>query len=183
MIATAEKLMTAEEFGELDDGLSTELVRGRVILMNMPYPRHGQICANVVRIVGQFIYDGDLGQIASNDSGVITERGPDTVRGADVAYYSFDRLPRGPMPRGYLAVSPDLIFEIRSPSDRWPKVLAKVAEYLNADVKVVCVLDEQTQAAHVFAVDDPVRVVAATEDLTLPEIFPTFRVPVRRFFE
>ena len=31
----------------------------------------------------------DLGHVLSNDSGVITERDPDTVRGADISFYSY----------------------------------------------------------------------------------------------
>jgi hypothetical protein len=44
--APAEKLLTAEEFAALpDDGRPKELVRGRVVLLNVPYPRHGDICS------------------------------------------------------------------------------------------------------------------------------------------
>ena len=50
------------------------------------------------RILGNHVYDNDLGRVLSNDSGVITERGPDTVRGADVCFYSFVRVPKGPLP-------------------------------------------------------------------------------------
>ena len=45
--------------------------------------------------LGNFVEEHDLGRVMSNDSGVITERDPDTVRGADVAYYSYARLPEG----------------------------------------------------------------------------------------
>ena len=34
----------------------------------------------------------------SNESVVVTERNPDTVRGADISFYSFNRLPKGPLP-------------------------------------------------------------------------------------
>ena len=37
----------------------------------------------------------DLGRVVTNDSGIVTQRDPDTVRGADVAYYSYARLPKG----------------------------------------------------------------------------------------
>jgi hypothetical protein len=52
-MATAEALLTAEEYRLLaDDGRPTELVRGRVVPLNMPAPRHGDICAALVLIVG-----------------------------------------------------------------------------------------------------------------------------------
>ena len=181
--AIAERLLTAEEFGLLpDDGTPKELVRGRVAPMNIPTPRHGQICAKVVRIVGNFAEEHGLGHVVGNDSGVVTARGPDTVRNADAAFYSYGRVPPGPFPRGYLAVAPELIFEVRSPTDRWRKILTKVAEYLNAGVGVVCVLDDISETAHVYTDDEPVRVLTADQVLALPGVLPDFQVEVGHFF-
>jgi Uma2 family endonuclease len=182
----AEALLTAEEYWLLpDDGQRTELVRGRIVPVNMPTPRHGYICNKVGRILGNFAEQHDLGRVMSNDSGVLTEQNPDTVRGADVAYFSYARLPRGPMPEGDSRVLPELIVEVRSQTDRWPTILNKVAEYLGAGVGVVCVLDPQSVIAVVFyASEQPPRVFAAEDELIFPEVLgEQFRVPVQRFFE
>src|SRR3954454_11353921 len=145
-MTTAAPLLTAEEYLELpDNGRPTELVRGRLIDVNVPTPRHGEICLKVGRLLGNFVEEHGLGRVVSNDSGVLTQRDPDTLRGADVAFYSYTRVPRGPLPRGYLPVPPEVVFEVRSPTDRWPPILAKVAEYLAAGVAFVVVLDGQTQ--------------------------------------
>jgi Uma2 family endonuclease len=182
-VATAEKLLTADEFALLpDDGRPKELVRGRVVYMNVPAPRHGQICAQVVYLLRRHLEDHPLGHVVGNDSGVRTERGPDTVRGADVAFFSYSRIPAGPLPRGYLPVVPELVFEVRSPTDRMRAVVAKVAEYLNAGVSAVCVLDDATERAWVFG-DETLRLLTADETLPLPEVLPRFEVVVRRFFE
>lgn len=76
--------------------------------MPMPRPRHGEICSKVVRHLGNWVEEKDLGRVLSNDTGVITERDPDTVRGADISFYSYARVPRGPLPDHYLDVAPDL---------------------------------------------------------------------------
>jgi Uma2 family endonuclease len=183
MSTTLSALLTAREFAKLpDNGQKLELVRGRVVPVNMPTPRHGEICVNVIRIVGNHLELQPSGRLACNDSGVVVERDPDTVRGADVAYYSFERVPEGPLPNHYLEVAPDVIFEVRSPGDRWLKILAKVEEYLRAGVTYVCVLDEQTMQAHLFHSDQSPRVLTADEELHLPAVFGDFRVVVRRFF-
>ena len=183
-MTVAEALLTAEEYRLLpDNGQWTELVRGRIVPMNMPAPRHGYICGKVVRLLGRYLDEHDLGRVMSNDSGVVTERNPDTVRGADVAYYSYARLPRGPIPEGYLDVVPDLIFEVRSPTDRWRDVMVKVIEYLDAGVTAVCVLDPGVEGARVYVLAQQDRVITADQDLTLPEVLPDFRVPLRLLFE
>ena len=75
--------------------------------MNVPFPRHGQICTKIIRLLGNHVEEQKLGHVVANDSGVVTERGPDTVRGADVAYYSYRRVPPGPFPqRNYLTAVP-----------------------------------------------------------------------------
>jgi Uma2 family endonuclease len=183
-MAIDEALLTAEEFYQLEDnGQPTELVRGRIVPMNMPAPRHGQICSEIVRILGNYAKQHGLGHVLSNDSGVITERDPDTVRGADVAFYSYARLPKGPIPKGYLSVVPELIFEVLSPDDRWPRVLAKVTEYLNAGVQVVVVLDPETETLELYSADQRPRTLEADDDLVLPAVLGDFRIAVRRFLE
>jgi Uma2 family endonuclease len=182
--AAVPTLMTAAEFARRPDpGHPEELVRGRIVPMPPPTRRHGQICSKSVRIFGNFAEEHDLGQILSNDSGVITEQGPDTVRGADVAFYSYNRISRGPLPADYGEVPPELVVEARSPSDRWPKILTKVAEYLNAGVLAVVVLDDDSRTALLCLADQAPRRLGPDDELTIPDILPGFAVPVRRFFE
>ncbi len=184
MATVGEALLTAEEFLRLpDDGVPKELVRGKVVPVNVPFPRHGQVCGKVMRVLGRFLDGHDLGHLVSNDSGVVTEHNPDTVRGADVAFYSYSRLPRGPLPERYVDVVPELVFEVRSPTDRWREVLAKVIEYLDAGVTTVCVLDPARQTVHAYNNDLPDRIFRAEEELALPEVLGDFRAPVRLFFE
>src|SRR5262249_46785063 len=144
---------------------------------------HGYVCNKAGRIFGNFVDDHRPGWVLNNDTGVITERDPDTVRGADVVYYSYNRLPPGELPESYAAVPPELVVEVRSPGDRWPKVLAKVAEYLESGVTAMVVLDDQRRSAHVFNADGSHRMLGPDDELTFPELLPEFRVIVRRFFE
>jgi Uma2 family endonuclease len=176
--------LTAQEYLRLpDNGQPTELVRGRVVTRNLPTPRHGQICSKVSRLVGNFADEHRLGHVVTNDSGILTAHDPDTVRGADVAFYSYARVPPGPFPQGYLDVVPELVFEVRSATDLWKKVLVKVGEYLEAGVSIVCVLDEQTRTAQLFYADELPRTLSEADELTFPDVLGDFRVMVGRFFE
>jgi Uma2 family endonuclease len=181
---TAPALLTAEQFAERPDpGYPEELVRGTIVPMAVPKPRYGEICNKAGRIFGNHADDRDLGRVLSNDAGVITERGPDTVRGADVSFYSFARVPKGPLPDRYLDIAPDLVVEVLSPNDYWPKALAKVAEYLSAGTTVVVVLDDRRRLAHIYRDDGTTRVLGADEELTIPVLLGDFCVRVGRFFE
>ncbi|MGH7135244.1 MAG: Uma2 family endonuclease, partial [Pirellulales bacterium] len=100
-MATTETLLTAEEYLRLpDNGCPTELVRGRVISVNVPNFHHGLLCNRLGRLIGNYGEDHQLGYTLNNDAGVITERDPDSVRGPDVSFYSYARVPNGAIPAG-----------------------------------------------------------------------------------
>ena len=185
-MATAElvELMTAEVFSKRPDpGYPEELVRGKIVAMPVSDRRHGYVCLKVGRILGDFVDEHDRGRVMSNDSGVVTERDPDTVRGADISFDSFNRLPKGPLAQGYANEVPELVVEVRSPGDRWRDIQKKVTEYLEAGVLAVVVLDPASNLAHVFRADDPPRTLNADDELVLPGNSDGFRVRVGRFFE
>lgn len=181
------KRIDLDEFQRMEsNGLPTELVRGRIVEMNPPFPYHGWVCGNVIGILRAFVREHRLGRVMGNDSGVHTDREPDTLRGADVAYYSFDRLPPGPFSRDqYLSVVPDFIVEVRSPSDRWSQVMAKVTEYLTAGVTAVCVLDPNSASpgATIYRDNREPEAFAAEAELTVPDVLPGFKVRVAEFWE
>jgi Uma2 family endonuclease len=183
MTLVAEHPLTIEDYAQLPDlGRPTELVRGRIVEMNLPTPRHGEICAEVTAYLRNYVREHRLGKVVSNDSGIITRRNPDTVRGADVAFYSQARVGRGRLSDGYLEKVPDLVFEILSESDRWSSLLAKVAEYLDAGVTAVCILDPTDETAYVYQGDRPVRILTAAQEFALPDMLGDFRVQVAEFF-
>ena len=183
-MSVAQALLTAEEFADLpDDGRSLELVEGRIIELPPPQRFHGKVCFRVAWVLGGHVMAHDLGTILTNDSGIITRRDPDSVRGADVAYYSYARMPRDSEDDGYSEVAPELIFEVKSPSNRWRDVEAKVTEYLNLGSLVVCVLDPETKTARLYRPDQPARVLGPDDELTFPECLPGFVAAVTLFFK
>ena len=184
-MATVEQpLITAEEFGNRPDGGSREeLVRGRIVLSPPPNRGHGFTCIEVGFHLRLYLEDHRLGRVYGNDAGIVVGRDPDTVRGADVAYYSYARLPQGSRSTSYGPEIPELVFEVKSPSDRWPKILAKVAEYLNAGVLFVTVLDPDQQTAVVYGSEGPPRSLGRDDELTYPDVLPGFSVTVGRLFE
>ena len=184
-VATRTRLLTAEQYAALPDlGYPSELVRGRIVRMNIPKPLHGLVCSNTNFIVSSHVRKHQLGWVFCNDSGVITERAPDSVRGPDVAYCSYKRLPKRSRPgQDYLSVAPELAFEVRSSNDSWSKLEAKVEEYLEAGVLVVCVADPKGEFVRVYTPDAATRQLSGDDVLKLPGVLPGFSVRIREFFD
>ncbi len=181
-----EPLMTAEEFLRLH-GAETcvELVRGQVVRYPMPGGPHGYVCNNASAIITPFVREHGLGRVFSNDTFTKTRVSEvkETLRGPDVAFVSYARMPKGPIPNGPLPCAPDLVIEVRSPSDRISQLSTKASEYLDAGVTVVIVLDPETESLAVYRENEfPIR-MHNSDELTLPEVLPGFSVEVKKFFE
>ena len=183
-MSIAEVLMTADEYCDLpDDGRRTELVRGRIIELTRPTFVHGTVCAEIAFALLTWVKERNLGRIVTNDTGILTQRDPDTLRGADVAYYSFASMPKELIPKKYPHVPPDLVIEVRSPSERQWDIDTKVAENHNLGVPVVCVIDPEPQTARLYYPGQPDKTLGPDDELTFPECLPDFRVLVRSLFE
>lgn len=179
-----ENFLTAEEYGRLpDDGRLTELVRGKIVEMNWPFTSHGYHISRIGALLGRFVEQHGLGRMVCGGAGMITQRNPDSVRGLDVAFYSYRRIPRGPLPEGYWPVSPELVIEVRSKDDRWKDIHQKIGEYFSADVLTVAVVDSEQQRVYLFSADRETAVLNSSDQLTFPDILPGFEIVVARLFD
>lgn len=176
-------LMTSAEFAKKHASDRVELIKGHVREVPIGSPKHGKICVRASRVMDEYAEKHDAGHVMSNDSLVQTKSNPDSTRGADVSFYSYARLPKGKVPEGMLPVLPDLIVEVRSPSERWSALFAKVVEYLEAGVRVVIMLDEPTGTASVYRPDELQQIFHNGDALVVPDVLPGFSVPVARLFE
>lgn len=183
MSRVATKLLTAEEFVAKFSGDHVELVDGEVRELTMPHAAHGYINNLLAYYLTQHVRTHDCGRVMTNDTFVLTRRNPDRLRGADICYWSFERLPRGSMPEGLISAPPELVVEVRSPSDRWGVVLEKLGEYLEAGVDVVTLVEPRLQSATVYRQDENNQVVHNGDELTFPDVLPGFGIVISKLFE
>ncbi len=182
---TQKKLITAEEFQEMDlgEGLH-ELVRGEIIEVPPAGAEHGVVCVNVSFILATYARQTGHGTVMSNDSGVVTERGPDSVRGPDLCYYSQARMPRSEIPKGWPTIMPDVVVEVVSINNRPAEMLGKVGEYLAAGIFLVLIVSPDRRSVAIYRPDEPISTILGEEDHIegLPEL-PGFRCAVADFFD
>jgi Uma2 family endonuclease len=174
-MSTVAKLLTAEEFFLLPDpadGSKQELVRGEIVTMPPPGGLHGVCCSKVNRRLGNFADDKKLGTVTCNDTGFITERDPDTVRGPDVSFWSKERLPL--IPTGYIEIAPDLAVEVLSPSNTYKKILDKLKEYFERGVRMVWVIAPEDRTLTIYRIPDEGRLLHESATVTGDDVLPGF---------
>jgi Uma2 family endonuclease len=181
---TKNKLLTAEEFMRLPDpldGSQQELVRGEVITMPPPKGLHGICCAAITMLIGHFAKQKKLGYVTGNDAGTILERNPDTVRGPDVAFYSFKRVSK--IPDGYFEVAPDLAIEVLSPDTSFSRLQRKVEQYLKCGSSLVWVFDPEVCTVTIYRPKQQPETLEHQETLSGENILPGFSCRVADCFE
>jgi Uma2 family endonuclease len=183
MTTITQKLVTAEEFARMPDpadGSQQELVRGVIITMPPPGARHGACCSRINRRLANFVEDNSLGTVFANDTGFVTERDPDSVRGPDVSFWSREKLPE--IPDGYIEVAADLLIEVVSPRDRYARIQQKVNEYLDKGVRLIWVVDPEDRSVAVFRDGHKPKVLDENETLTGEDVLPGFACRIADLF-
>lgn len=183
-IAPTTKRISAAEFEEaFADTPWCELERGEIIHLSPGGMNHSGPCARVAMLLGVWADRTGLGRVYGNEIGVVTQRDPDTVRGADAAYISYARLPQKDEVDGYCPAPPELVVEVIGKKQGWSKLVEKAGEYLNMGVDRVWVIDPKSRAVHVFRSDaEPVRLTGS--DVVADEaILPGFSCEASELFE
>jgi len=173
-------LMTAEELLAIpDDDKDYELVNGELRVSEPPGFWHGTLVVRLATALHRFVAARGLGMVVT-ESGFVLRRGPDTVRGPDVAFVGARRLQTGD-PEGYFEGPPDLVAEVVSPGDRAGEILEKVEGYLSSGVTLVWVVYPRQRRVAVHTPDSNATVLG-TDDALDGDVVPGFRLSLADLF-
>lgn len=107
-----------------------------------------------------------------NDAGFITARGPDSVRGPDIAFWRKERLAE--IPVGYFSIAPDMLVEVLSPSNTSKQIFAKLKEYFASGVRLVWVVSPEDRTLTIYRTADEGRILHETATVTGEDVLPGF---------
>jgi Uma2 family endonuclease len=173
--------VTGDELYRMGDLGRTELVRGEIVHMSPTGFTHGYIETNVAAALKSFVKQRAAGRVFSGEVGIYTGRNPDTVRAADVAFISNERMAQVKS-KSYLDVAPELVVEVLSPDDAWSDLMEKLDEYFACGVKLAWVIDPRTQQVYVYHAVTQVERFTVKDTLGGGDVLPGFSVPVAELF-
>ncbi len=173
---------TCDQFARMVDSATTcELVRGEVVELSRAGLDHSRSSANIAVALGSWARSTMRGRIFTNEVGLITERDPDTLRGADVVYYSCERLPKGDA-AGFSAIPPDVVVDVWGRWQTWTDLHEQAAEYLRMGVDRVWLVDPEGRSIHVLGRELPPARFGPDDVLGDAEILPGLELHVAALF-
>ena len=187
MASVLSKLMTAEEFYDWvhlpkNRDRHFELEEGEVVEVSRPGEKHGVTCSNANAILWMYTRQIKKGYVIANDTGLILERDPDTVRGPDVTLY-LEKTKFQQLKIKYSERLPKLVVEALSPNDRQGKMQKRINKFLEKGVAMVWLLDSDAETLTIYLPNRQPVVLERDEEVRDLKLLPDFRCKVADFFE
>lgn len=180
-MSTSTHLMTAEELIKLPRGRHRyELVKGELLTMPPSGEEHGAVTVNLTFFLTKFVRENDLGIVYGAETGFKLESDPDTVLAPDVAFIRREKV--GSLSKGYRSGPPDLAIEVISPNETKSKIERKTAQWLEAGVLAVWLVNPQTRTIDVRLANGDRKLLSEKDELAGGDIVPGFRVMVSEIF-
>ncbi len=143
--------------------VSCELVDGTLVERAMGW-QESMLAAALIEILRAFVMPRNLGVVTGPDGFI--ELFPMTVRGPDVSFASWARLPGGRLPvEAVPRLAPDLVVEVLSEGNTPAEMARKRREYFQAGVSDVWMIDPRQRSVAVYA--SSVSYEVKTEDDTI----------------
>lgn len=164
-----------------DGKLVYELVDGTLVEKAMGY-RESRLATILGYFIEEFLEKNNLG-ITAGEQGML-EILTDKVRGPDLSFISWDRLPNRTCPTDAVPhVAPNLAVEVLSEGNTKAEMARKRTEYFKAGTELVWEVDPAARSVSVYPEPKTPTVLKETDTLDGGSVLPGFTLSIRRWFE
>ncbi|NJN21699.1 MAG: Uma2 family endonuclease [Leptolyngbya sp. RL_3_1] len=152
---------------------SMELVNGQVQVMSPSGYEADEVSIELARQLANWVRPRKLGRVTGSSAGFVLPNSD--TRAPDVSFVRAERLRNSP--RSYAELAPDLMVEVKSPSDSLAKLRQKVQGFLELGTQVGMVINPETRTVEVYRPGGTAAERLQDGDvLTVPELLPGWRV-------
>jgi len=174
--ATVADLIRAQA----EDGRLYELVDNTLVEKAMGWQE-----SLLAMVLGQrlrnFLDDHNLGVVTGPDG--MSRLFADTVRGPDVAFVSWSRMPGGRLPTDPVPdLVPDFVIEVLSLGNTRAEMARKRREYFQAAVRLVWMIDPRRRTVAVFTAADSVTIAQEFDRIDGGDVIPGWVVDLEKLF-
>ena len=157
--------------------LPMELVNGEIRIMSPSGGESEEVCLELGALLRNWVRPRRLGRVFGSSAGFVLPNKSKDVRAPDVSFVRADRLKQSPT--GYIEVVPDLMVEVRSPTDSLTQLRQKIQSFLEVGVQVGVLVDPKSRTVEVYrpAQETP-QVLRDGDVLAVPDLLPGWSVAI-----
>jgi Uma2 family endonuclease len=157
-----------------------ELIDGTLVEKPMG-AKEGFLAAELIRGLGNFVAERDLGVVFAPDSTLRIYSGQ--VRLPDVCFVSWDRLPGRMVPAEAIPdLVPEFTIEVLSPSNTRSEMLRKRKEFFLAGTQLFWIIDPNTRTLTAYSAPDVFETFAEPIVVFARPVLPQFEVSLASLF-
>lgn len=151
-----------------------ELVDGEIIVMSPSGYEAEEVATRMTAKMFEWVDRRRLGRVTGSSAGFVLPNS--NTRAPDVSFVQAERLRRSP--RSFAELAPDLMVEVKSPSDKLTKLREKIAEFLSLGTRVGILINPEQRWVEIWRTGQEPIVLHDGDTLTVDDVLPGWTVLV-----
>ena len=151
-----------------------ELVDKGIIVMSPSGYESEEVATGFAAHLWNWVQPQKLGRVTGSSAGFTLPNAD--LRAPDVSFVRAERLRRSP--RSFAELAPDLMVQVRSPSDSLKALRKKIDDFLTLGTQVGILIDPAVRLVEIYRLGRDVEILRDGDVLTLPDLLSGWEVPV-----
>ena len=172
MTLTAKDLEKVQR--QLDNDYQVELIDGKIVLMSPSGYESDEVAFEFGRQLANWTKPRQLGRVTGAGAGFNLPNSD--TRAPDVSFVQAERLRRSP--RSFAQLAPDLMVEVKSPTDSLKGLRAKIDEFLEQGTSVGILIHPEQRWLEIRRSGQEPLVLKDGDVLMLPDLLPGWELQV-----
>ncbi|NEP57669.1 MAG: Uma2 family endonuclease [Symploca sp. SIO2G7] len=151
-----------------------ELVDNSIIIMSPSGYQSDEVALEVGALLRNWVRPRKLGRVTGSSAGF--ELPNSDVKAPDVSFVLAERMKISPL--SFAELAPDLMIEVKSPSDTLTSLRDKIQNFLSQGTKVGILINPEKHRVEIYRSGEEVVILGDGDVLSLPDLLPGWEVAV-----
>ncbi|MBE9124907.1 MULTISPECIES: Uma2 family endonuclease [unclassified Coleofasciculus] len=151
-----------------------ELVEGNIIVMSPSGYESDEVALELAAQLRNWVRPRKLGRVTGSSAGFDLPNS--NVRAPDVSFVLAERLRKSP--GSFAQLAPDLMVEVKSPTDSLKALRDKIKDFLAQGTKVGILTHPEKHTVEIYRPNQEAVILGDGDVLSIPDLLPGFEVAV-----